>query len=76
MFVEPGEPHHRPHFHAYCQEAGAVFAIDPVELIGGELPNKQRRLVEAWAEIHQAELRQDWQRLHAGLVPFKIEPLR
>lgn len=76
MFVEPGESHHRPHFHAYYQEARAVFAVDPVELIGGQLPNKQRRLVEAWAEIHQAELGQDWQRLQSGLVPFKIEPLR
>jgi len=76
MFVEPGGPHHRPHFHAYYQEASAVLAIDPIELIGGQLPSKQQRLVEAWAEIHQAELQQDWQRLQAGLPPFKIEPLR
>ena len=26
---------------------------DPVELIAGSLPRKQRRLVEAWAELHQ-----------------------
>jgi len=76
MFVEPGGSHHQSHFHAYYQEASAVFAIDPVELIGGQLPSKQQRLVEAWAEIHQAQLQQDWQRLQAGLPPFKIEPLR
>ena len=75
MFVEPGESHHRAHFHAYYQEASAVFAINPLEVIGGELPSKQRRLVEAWGEIHQAELEQDWQRLQTGLAPFKIEPL-
>jgi len=33
-----------------------AFEIDTVELIGGDLPQRQRRLVEAWAEIHQPEL--------------------
>ena len=47
-----------------------------IELIGGDLPRKQRRLVEAWAEIHQHELLADWERLQAGRPPFKIEPLR
>ena len=35
MFVEVGVPHHRPHFHASYQEVAAVFAIDPVECMGG-----------------------------------------
>jgi hypothetical protein len=76
MFVEVGGSHHRPHFHAYHQEAVAVFGVDPVELIAGELPTRQRRLVEAWAELHQDELASDWQRLQAGQSPKPIEPLR
>jgi Domain of unknown function (DUF4160) len=76
MFAEPGVPHHRPHFHAYGQDAAAIIAIDTIELIGGDLPPKQRRLVEAWAEIHRAELIEDWERLRVGRLPFKIEPLR
>ena len=76
MFAEPDAPHHRAHFRAYYQDAAAVFAIEPVELIGGHLPRTQRRLVEAWAEIHQAELATDWKRLQAGQPPLKIEPLR
>ncbi len=76
MFVEPGEPHHRPHFHAYYQGAAAVFAIDSVECIGGSLPRTQQRLVEAWAEIHIEELRRDWDLLQSGRPPVKIEPLR
>jgi hypothetical protein len=76
MFAEPAVQHHRPHFHAYYQDSAAVFAFDSVELLGGELPQRQRRLVEAWAEIHRAELLEDWQRLQAGRPPFKIEPLR
>src|ERR1700730_13360042 len=50
MFAEVGAPHHRPHFHAAYQEFKAVFALDPVECIGGDLPRTQQRLVEAWAE--------------------------
>ena len=75
MFAEPQAPRHRPHFHAYYQDAAAVFAIEPVEAIGGSLPRTQQRLVEAWAEIHKAELLADWERLQAGKPPLKIEPL-
>jgi hypothetical protein len=56
MYTEPGVSHHRPHFHAYYQNHVAIYAIDSIELIGGDLPVKQRRLVEAWAELHQGEL--------------------
>jgi hypothetical protein len=55
MFVEAGAVHHTPHFHAYYQGQAAVFSISPVELIAGELTRTQRRLVEAWAELHQRE---------------------
>jgi Protein of unknown function (DUF2442)/Domain of unknown function (DUF4160) len=34
----------------------AVLGVEPVELISGSLPRRQERLVEAWAELHQAEL--------------------
>jgi hypothetical protein len=76
MFAEPSAQHHRPHFHAYYQDSAAVFAVDSVEMIGGELPQRQRRLVEAWAEIHRSELLDDWRRLRSGRRPLKIEPLR
>lgn len=38
---------HRPHFHAYYQDEVGIFAVDAIELIGGSLPSRQRRLVEA-----------------------------
>jgi hypothetical protein len=75
MYMEVGGQHHLPHFHAYYQEDAAVFSLDPIELIAGALPRKQRRLVEAWGEMHQAELIDDWQRLQAGQSPLPIEPL-
>lgn len=76
MFAEPNVPHHRPHFHAYYQNKSAVYAIDPIELISGGLSAKERRLVEAWAELHQGELQENWQRLRKGETPLRIAPLR
>lgn len=76
MFVETGRQHHRAHFHAYYQEHAAVFAIDTIECLGGELPKAQTRLVEAWAEIHREELQKDWELLQSGQPPVKIDPLR
>ena len=75
MFSERGIQHHRPHFHADYQEWSAVFAIDTLTVIAGELPAAQRRLVEAWATIHQTELMTNWELLHSGEPAFKIEPL-
>src|SRR2546423_10762328 len=66
MFAEPAAPHHRPHLHAYYQDDVGIFAVDTVELIGGSLPQRQRRLVEAWVEIHPAELLAAWNRLQIG----------
>ena len=76
MYVEINVSHHLPHFHAYYQDDVAVYGIDPVELIAGALPRRQRRLVEAWAELHQAELLADWQQLQEGRNPQPIEPLK
>jgi hypothetical protein len=76
MFAEAGSPHDTAHFHAYYQDEIGIFSIDPVELIAGALPKRQRRLVEAWAELHQAELKVNWQRLQQGQAPAPIEALR
>jgi hypothetical protein len=75
MYMEAGAPHHRAHFHAYYMENEAVFGVDPIELIAGNLPRRQQRLVEAWAELHQGELLADWQRLQNGQTPNPIAPL-
>ena len=76
MFMEVGGPHHIPHFHAYYQEDVGIFSVDPVDLIAGSLPKRQQRLVEAWAELHQAELAADWDKLQQGKTPQSIEPLK
>jgi hypothetical protein len=67
---------HRPHFHAYYQNASAVYAYDSIECIGGSLPRSQSRLVEAWAELHCDKLVKDWELLQSGHPPVKIAPLQ
>lgn len=57
------------------QQQAAVFGINPVELIAGNFPLRQKRLVETWAELHQEELQKDWERLQSGKLPEPIEPL-
>jgi hypothetical protein len=76
MYVEADAPHHLPHFHVYYQDGVAIYSIEPVELMAGSLPRRQERLVEAWAELHQAELVASWSQLQNGQLPGKIEPLR
>ena len=76
MYLEAGMQHHTPHFHAYYQDDAGVFSIMPIELIAGNLQRKQRRLVEAWAELHVDELINDWKLLQSGHLPKPIEPLK
>jgi hypothetical protein len=45
MFAEPATPHHRAHFHAYCQSDVGIFGIDPVELIGDICQNGSNALL-------------------------------
>jgi hypothetical protein len=75
MYAEAMAPHSTPHFHAYYQSDVAVYSLAPVEIIAGDLPRRQRRLVEAWAELHAEELSLAWQALQAGQLPETIDPL-
>jgi hypothetical protein len=76
MYVEVGVPHHAPHFHAYYQGDVAIYSIEPIALMAGALPKRQQRLVEAWAELHQADLLLNWQRLQSGQQRMPIDPLQ
>lgn len=76
MFYEREGRHHRPHFHAYVQDDSAVVALDPIEILESSLSVRQERLVLAWAELHEAELLQNWKRMMEEKKPEHIEPLR
>jgi Domain of unknown function (DUF4160) len=70
------EPHHSsPHFHAYYGEYEASLDLAG-EVIAGDLPRRQLRLVQAWAELHADELGAAW-KLAADEKPLNpIDPLR
>lgn len=76
MYPEPGVPHYRPHCHVYYQNLVAIYAVDTIEMLGGSLSQRQQRLIEAWLELHQGELLENWQRLQAGQPAYRIAPLR
>ena len=75
MYYAPKE-HNPPHIHAYYQNFKAVINIQNCDIINGELPTKQVRLVNAWIEIHKDELIADWELCQNGDRPFAIEPLK
>lgn len=76
MAVQNGSVPELSRFFGIIKDGVGIFSIDPVEMIAGSLPTRQRRLVEAWAELRQHELRADWERLQEGRRPAPIEPLR
>lgn len=68
--------HNTPHIHVRYQGTKAIFSIETTDMIEGDLPKKQQKLVTAWMEIHKDELIADWELAVSGEAPYKIEPLK
>lgn len=67
--------HETPHFHAQYAEFAAS-----VEIRGGVVhttgfPRRALRLVLEWAELHEADLLENWQRMRRDEAPLPIPPL-
>ncbi len=75
MYPEIEAKHNTPHFHVYYQGDVAVFGIESVEKLVGDLPKRQSRFVKAWAELHKPELLEGWNALQKGCNPMAIKPL-
>ncbi len=67
--------HNLPHIHAKYAEFEASIGIDEGDVLSGELPRKQLRLVQAWIELHRDELIADWELAVSGEAPYKVDPL-
>jgi len=52
--------HGKPHFHALYGEFNAVFDIETIEVIEGDLPGRAEQLVREWAKSYQRELLEMW----------------
>ena len=55
LYYAPDE-HPLPHFHVYYTEHKGSVDIRTCEMIAGNLPRKQTKLVLTWAELHREEL--------------------
>ncbi len=67
--------HGVPHFHAKYGGSRAVFSIEDLEMIEGELPRRVRALVLEWAFEHRRELLEDWELAKAKKPLKEIAPL-
>jgi hypothetical protein len=76
IFYEANAQHNKPHFHARYQGKKASIAIEDGALLAGDLPPKQLKMVQVWADLHKDELMADWELANAGEEPFRIAPLQ
>lgn len=67
--------HNPPHFHAIYENYKAMFSLDG-EMINGNMPRKQQRIIGGWAAIHQEELKANWELSANHEELYKIEPLK
>ena len=75
MFCERNAQHKKPHIHAEYQGQEIVITLDG-EVVAGEIPSKQLKMLLGWMAIHEDELQADWKLLSDGREYFKIEPLK
>ncbi len=52
--------HPPPHFHAIYGEYNALFNLENLEIIEGDLPNRAIKMVIEWASMYQKELLEMW----------------
>lgn len=73
MFADDHLP---PHYHAKFAEYEATINIESGEILKGNLPKPQLRLVQAWNEIHRDEILKNYKSLNSNNQSFfKIKPL-
>ncbi len=75
MYLLDNKHHNIPHVHAKYAEYEASISIADGEVLAGELPRKQLRLVQAWIELRRDELTADWELALSDEKPYKIDPL-
>ena len=69
------DEHNPPHFYAYYGDFKAIFDFDG-ELLRGEMPKKQQKLIAAWAIIQRENLEANWSIAQQKGEVLKIDPLR
>lgn len=74
LYFNENNKHNLPHFHVRYNEYKAIYDFEG-NILSGELPFKQNKLIEAWIIIHKEELVTLWQLMQEEGRYFKIKPL-
>ncbi|NCS76745.1 MAG: DUF4160 domain-containing protein [Microcystis aeruginosa K13-07] len=61
--------HPPPHFHAIYGDYNALFNLETLEIIEGDLPNRATKMVVEWATIYQPELLKMWNNQEFNKLP-------
>ena len=67
--------HRPPHFHATYGDREVIVSIRDIEVIEGEFPNRQLKMLLGWTAIHQEELMANWELAEQKQELFEIDPL-
>ena len=74
MYMELGSHHKEPHIHVKYNEYVMSITLDG-KVLDGSLPKKQKKLVDAWIELHNDELKAAWYALNNDGEIIKIKGL-
>ena len=74
LLYNDDEQHHKPHVHVKNGEYKASVGLDG-EVLAGQIPVKQYRILAAWLVIHEEELYRAWNLAVAGKPFDRIGPL-
>jgi len=53
IFFKDTGKHYGEHIHVEYNEYSAVYDINAISILEGEMPLKQDRMISAWMEIHK-----------------------
>ena len=67
--------HSPAHFHAIYGNSEAVYSIETLEILRGNLPRRAHGMVVEWASIHRYELHDNWERARNMQPLEQIDPL-
>ena len=67
--------HSPAYFHAEYGEDEAIYTIETIEVLRGELPRRAHTMVLEWTALHRMELKDNWQMARLGLPLNQVTPL-
>ncbi len=68
--------HLPPHFHASYGGQEVLVSIEDLEVLEGNMPSKQLKMLLGWAAFHQDELRDNWELAKNQQELFAIDPMK